>query len=98
MKATLQHRIIASHVADLYGHLTDWPFDDMSQIVAELAMTGIVLTAGEYLVVNLGTSGSRFGKATSLHELAGFPGDSMVISYRELEEAFYEQHVEWVEL
>jgi hypothetical protein len=98
MKSTYQHRIVALHLHNKFGHLSDWPLCSAAEIEEELGRRNLSLSEGDYLVVIRGRNGVRCGKASSLEELAAFPSDSLVVPYHELERAFYEQHAEYVEL
>lgn len=98
MKATYQHRIIAQHLQNAFGHLHNWPFCSAAEIEDELRRESLSLVVGDYLVVNMARNGLRCGKASTLHGLAAFPADSLVVPYHELERAFHEQHADYVEL
>lgn len=98
MKSTYQHRIIARHLQNKFGHLNDWPFCSAAEIEEELCRKSLSLAVGDYLVVSMGRSGVRCEKAADLHGLAAFPSDSLVIPYHELERAFHEQYADYVEL
>jgi hypothetical protein len=98
MKSTYQQRIIARHLQNKFGHLHDWPFCSAAEIEEELCRKSLSLAVGDYLVVSMGRSGVRCGKASTLQGLAAFPSDSLAIPYHELERALHEQHAEYVEL
>lgn len=98
MKATFQHRSIARHLQNKFGHLHNWPFHSDGEIEDELCRVGVTLEDGDYLVVSMGRSGVLCGKARALHGLAAFPSDSLVIPYHELERAFHEEYADYVEL
>lgn len=98
MKATCQHRFIAQHLQNTYRHLRNWPFCSAAEIEDELCGENLSLALGDYLVVGVGRNGIRCGKANTLHGLAAFPSDSLVIPFHELERAFHEQHASYVEL
>jgi len=95
---TCQHRIIAQHLQNTFGHLLNWPFCSAAEIEDELCSESLSLAVGDYLVVSVGGNGVRCGKANTLQELAAFPSDSLVIPYHELERVFHEQHADYVEL
>ena len=97
MKPTYQHRIIAQHLQNKFGHLHDWPFCSADGIADDLCRGNLSLSVGDYLVVTIGRNGVRCGKARDLHGLADFAADSLVIPYHELERAFHEQHANYVE-
>jgi len=98
MKATCQHRIIAQHLQNTFGHLRNWPFCSAAEIEDELSRESLSLAVGDYLVVGMDRNGVRCGKASTLHGLAAFPFDSLVIPFHELERAFHEQYADYVEL
>jgi len=98
MKATCQHRIIAQHLQNTLCHLRNWPFCSAAEIEDELCRESLSLAAGDYLVVGMDRNGGRCGKASTLHGLAAFPSDSLVIPFHELERAFHEQYADYVEL
>jgi hypothetical protein len=98
MKSTYQQRIIARHLQNKFGHLHDWPFCSATEIEDELCRESLSLAAGDYLVVGMDRNGVRCGKASTLHGLAAFPSDSIVIPYHELERAFHDQYADYVEL
>ena len=98
MKSTYQHRIVARHLQNKFGHLHDWPFRSATELEGELCKKSLSLTVGDYLMVSMGRSGIRCGKANDLHGLAAFPSESLVIPYHELERAFHEQYADHVEL
>jgi hypothetical protein len=98
MKATCQHRIIAQHLQNTFGHLRSWPFCSYGEIEDELCRESLSLAVGDYLVVSTASDGGCCGKASTLHELAAFPSDSLVIPFHELERAFHEQYADYVEL
>lgn len=98
MKATCQQRFIAQHLQNTFGHIPTWPFCSAAEIEDELCSENLSLAPGEYLVVSMGRNGVRCGKAGTLHGLAVFPSDSLVIPFHELERAFHEQYADYVEL
>jgi hypothetical protein len=98
MNPTCQHRFIAQHLQITFGHLHNWPFFSATEIEDELCERNLALGVGDYLVISMGRSGVRCGKASDLHGLAAFPSDSLVVPYHELERAFHEQYAEYVEL
>jgi hypothetical protein len=98
MKPSYQHRFIGQHLQSKYGHLHNWPFISAAEIEEELCERNLALVVGDYLLVSMGRSGVRCGKVSDLHGLAGFPADSLVVPYHELERAFYEQYGHYVEL
>ena len=98
MNTSYQHRFIGQHLQNKYGHLRHWPFSSASQVEIELCRACLSLSVGDFLVIEVGRNGVRFGKVADLEGLAAFSRDSLVISYHELERAFYEQHADWVEL
>ena len=98
MKATCQHRIIAQHLQNTFGHLRNWPFCSAAEIEDELCIEDLSLAVGDFLVVGMDRNGVRCGKASALHGLAAFPADSLVIPFHELERAFHEQYADYVEL
>ncbi len=98
MKATCQQRIIAKHIQNKFGHFRSWPLCSATEIEEELSRMNLSLAVGDYLVVSTSRNGVRCGKASTLHELAAFPSESLVIPYHELERAFHEQYAEYVEL
>lgn len=98
MKATCQHRFIAQHLQNAFGHIPTWPFCSVAEIEDELCGESLSLAVGDYLVVSMGRNGVRCGKVSTLEGLATFPSDSLIIPYHELERAFHEQHADYVEL
>ena len=98
MKATCQHRIIAQHLKNKFGHLHDWPFCSASEVEEELCRKNLSLAVGDYFVVSMGRNGVRCGKVSNLEGLAAFPSDSLVIPYHELERVFHEQYADYVEI
>ena len=98
MKATCQHRFIAQHLQNTFGHIPSWPFSSANEIEEELCRRNLCLAVGDYLVVGMDRNGVRCGKASDLQGLAAFPSDSLVIPFHELERAFHEQYAEYVEL
>jgi hypothetical protein len=98
MKSTYQHRFIARHLQNKFGHLHDWPFCSDDEIEEELCRESLSLAVGDYLVVGMDRNGVRCGKASDLQGLAAFSADSLVIPYHELERAFHEKHTDYVEL
>lgn len=98
MKATCQHRFIAQHLQNTFGHILTWPFCTAGDIEEELCSKKLSLAVGDYFVVSMGRNGVRCGKASTLEGLAAFPSDSLVIPFHELERAFHEQYAEYVEL
>ena len=97
MSATYQHKSIGHYLQSTYSHLRNWPFRSAEHISDELCKRDVSLADGEYLVIGLNHDGFRCGAINSLTGVADFPADSLVISYAELERAFYEQHTEWLE-
>ena len=98
MKATCQQRFIAQHLQNTFGHIPAWPFCSAAEIEDELCRESLYLAVGDYLVVGMDRNGVRCGKASTLHGLAAFPSDSLVIPFHELERAFHEQYADYVEL
>ena len=98
MIATCQHRFIAQHLQNTFGHISTWPFCSAAEIEEELYTKNLSLALGDYLVVSMGRNGVHCGKASTLHGLAAFPCDSLVIPLHELERAFHEQYANYVEL
>lgn len=98
MKATYQHRMIAQHLQNTFGHFLSWPFCSVSEIEEELCRSRLSLAVGDYLVVSIGRNGVRCGTASGFHGLAAFPAESFVIPYHELERAFHDQYADYVEL
>jgi len=98
MKTTCQHRIIAQHLQNTFGHLRNWPFCSAAEIEDELCRENLSLAVGDFLVVGMDRNGVRCGKASTLQGLAAFPSDSLVIPFHELERAFHEQYADYVEL
>ena len=98
MKPTCQHRFIAQHLQNTFGHLRNWPFSSVAEIEKELCRKNLSLAVGDYLVVSLDRDSFCFGKTSTLQGLTDFPADSFVIPYHELERAFYEQYTDYVEL
>lgn len=97
MKSSYQHRVIAQHLKNKFGHLHDWPFCSADEIEDELCRKNLSLAVGDYLVFSMGCNGVHCGKASDLQGLAEFSADSLVIPYHELERAFHEQHSGFVE-
>lgn len=97
MKASYQHRFIGQHLQSKYGHIRRWPFSCASQVETALCRTGLSLSAGDFLVIDLDRNGVCCGKVSDLKGMAAFSRDSLVVSYHELERAFYEQHTDWDE-
>ena len=98
MRATCQHRFIAQHLQNTFGHISTWPFCSAAEIEEELCRENLSLALGDYLVVSTGRNGVCCGKVSTLHGLAAFPSDSLVIPFHELERAFHEQYADYVEL
>jgi len=98
MVATCQHRFIAQHLQNIFGRIPSWPFCSAAEIEDELCRESLSLAVGDYLVVGMERDGVRCAKASTLQGLAGFPSDSLVIPYHELERAFHEQYADYVEL
>ena len=97
MIATCQHRFIAQHLQNTFGHISTWPFCSAAEIEEELCTKNLSLALGDYLVVSMGRNGVHCGKASTLHGLAAFPCDSLVIPLHELERVTHEQHANYVE-
>ena len=98
MRPTYQHKFVANHLQGTYGNMENWPFSSESKIEEELCKKEIAISPGEYLVVSMGRNGVRCGKVSTLHGLAAFPSDSLIIPFHELERAFHEQYADYVEL
>ena len=98
MNSTCQHRFIAQHLQNTFGHISTWPFCSAAEIEEELCRKNLSLALGDYLVVSTGRNGVRCGKASTLHGLAAFPSDSLIVPFHELERAFHEQYADYVEL
>lgn len=98
MRATCQHKFIAQHLQKAFGRIPVWPFCSAAEIEEELCRKRLSFALGDYLVVSMGSNGSRCGKASTLEGLAGFPSDSLVVPFHELERAFHEQYADHVEL
>jgi hypothetical protein len=98
MKPTCQHRFIAQHVQNTFGHIATWPFCSAAEIEEELCRKNLSLAVGDYLVVGMDRNGVRCGKVSNLNGLAAFSADSWVIPHHELERAFHEQYADYVEL
>jgi len=98
MRASYQHKVIGQYLHSRFGHLREWPFSSSSDLERELCRRSISLAAGDFLVVGLDRDGIRCGTVAGLQGLAAFSRDSLVVSYYELERAFYEQHSDWGEV
>ena len=99
MRQTYQHKLIAHHLQNTFGHLRNWPFSSVAEIEKDLCRKNLSLAVGEYLVVSFDHNEFCCGKTTTFQDLTNFPADSFVIPYHELErKAFYEQYTNYVEL
>ena len=97
MKPTYQHKSIGQYLQTTYSQVRNWPFHSAEQLAGELCSRDVALFAGQFLVIGMDQDGIHCGAIDGLAGLADFPADSMVITYAELEGAFYEQHQEWIE-
>ena len=99
MRQTYQHKLIAHHLQNTFGHLHNWPFSSVAEIEKDLCRKNLSLAVGEYLVFSFDHNEFCCGKITTFQDLTNFPADSFVIPYHELErKAFYEQYTDYVEL
>ena len=98
MTPTYQHKFVANHLQNTFGHLCNWPFSSVAEIEKELCRKNLSLAVGEYLVVSFGHNDFCCGKTSTLQGLTNFPADSFVIPYHKLEREFYEQNADYVEL
>ena len=98
MKPTCQHRFIAQHLQNTFGHLRNWPFSSVAEIEKELCRKNLSLAVNEYLVISFGHNDFCCGKTSTLQGLTDFPADSFVIPYHELEGALYGKYADYVEL
>ena len=98
MKPTCQHRFIAQHLENTFGHLCNWPFSSVAEIEKELCRKNLSLAVNEYLVISFGHNDFCCGKTSTLQGLTDFPADSFVIPYHELEGALYGKYADYVEL
>ena len=97
MKPTYQHKSIGQYLQITYSQVRNWPFHSAEHVADELCSRDVALVAGQFLVIGMNQDGIHCGAIDGLAGLADFPADSIVISYSELERAFYEQHQEWIE-
>ena len=97
MRQTYQHKLIARHLQNTFGHLCNWPFSSVAEIEKELGMKHLSLAVNEYLVVSFDHNEFCCGKTTTFQDLTNFPADSFVIPYHKLEREFYEQNADYVE-
>jgi hypothetical protein len=98
MKVTYQHRVIASHLHEAYGHISGWPFMSPHEIEEELSRREVHLVVGDYLVIDTEGGAIGLGKALGLQDLSAHGKQALIIPYFELERAFHDQYSEWVEL
>ena len=98
MKPTCQHRFIAQHLQNTFGHLRNWPFSSVAEIEKDLCRKNLSLAVNEYLVISFGHNDFCCGKTSTLQGLTDFPADSFVIPYHELEGALYGKYADYVEL
>lgn len=98
MRVTYQHKVIASHLHEAYGHISGWQFLSPHEIEEELGRKEVHLVVGDYLVIDTEGGAIGFGKAAGLQDLASHGKQALIIPYSELERAFHDQHAEWVEL
>ncbi len=98
MRITYQHKVIASHLHEAYGHISGWPFMSSHEIEKELSGKEIHLNVGDYLVIDTEGGAIGFGKAVGIQDLSAHGKQALIIPYSQLERAFHDQHAEWVEL
>lgn len=99
MKPTCQHRFIAQHLQNTFGHLRNWPFSSVAEIEKDLCRKNLSLAVNEYLVFSFDHNEFCCGKTTTFQDLTNFPAESFVIPFHKLERFFYEKHADdYVEL
>lgn len=90
---TMQHQILFDIVQERLSAAQKSPWENRDDLMADIESSIRNVREGESIVVDLGSGRCNIAKVAGFDDLHTISRDAIIISYKELNEAFHETYL-----